>query len=304
MEFFLNRETPQKIDHFFKPSVERQKNKETMNTTKMNSNTNSKKIKRTCTCSTCGKSGHNASNKKFHPDYEFTGVSVPASAPKKKCRWCELWIEEWLLPGAKPVRDTKWHYESDMILMIQSQDHDGNQDHAYLQLACLECADNMEEHAGFVPQKKWLKEFGTEDPTAALAAADAIIKGGVSEPIPVVVVNKSNLVFCAEHTYGPIDVWYDCPKCLENAMYEVDQRDSPNVFPYKRCYKCDGRSSCGSYVDDDWICEGCAPEEEESEEEDDGFENCEIAGTFITTKINVPMKPPANIMRGGKRMTT
>lgn len=47
----------------------------------MNSNTNSKKIRKICTCSTCGKSGHNASNKKFHPDYEFTGVSVPAQPP-------------------------------------------------------------------------------------------------------------------------------------------------------------------------------------------------------------------------------
>ena len=83
---------------------------------KMNSNTNSKKTKKTCTCSTCGKTGHNASNKKFHPDYEFTGVSVPA--PKKICEWCEHWMEDWLLPGAEPERDTKWHYESDMIKMM------------------------------------------------------------------------------------------------------------------------------------------------------------------------------------------
>jgi hypothetical protein len=89
----------------------------------MNSNTYSKKIKKTCTCSTCGKSGHNASNKKIHPDYEFTGVSVPA--PKKICKWCEHWMEDWLEDGAEPVRDTKWHYESDMILMIYSEHHLG-----------------------------------------------------------------------------------------------------------------------------------------------------------------------------------
>jgi len=81
MDFFLNREAHQKIDHFFKPNVERQNKKINSQNNKMNSNTNSKKIKKTCTCSTCGKSGHNASNKKFHSDYEFTGVSVPA---KKK----------------------------------------------------------------------------------------------------------------------------------------------------------------------------------------------------------------------------
>lgn len=178
----------------------------------MNSNTNSKKTKRTCTCSTCGKTGHNASNKKFHPDYEFTGVSVPA--PKKICKWCEHWIEDWLLPGAKPVRDTKWHCESDMIKMMA--------DNGYIQLACDDCADGMEAN-GMIKQTDWLKEFGTEDPIAALAAA--------------------------------------------KAMYYVDQRDSPNVLPYKKCYECDGRSSCGNYVEDDWICEDCAPEEEEEEPE-------------------------------------
>ena len=65
---------PQKIDHFFGESVERQKNNKTMNTTKMNKQI---KTKKTITCSTCGKTGHNKNNEKFHPDYKFTGVSVP-----------------------------------------------------------------------------------------------------------------------------------------------------------------------------------------------------------------------------------
>jgi hypothetical protein len=64
---------PQKIDHFFGESVERQKNKETVRT-KMNKQI---KTKKTITCSTCGKTGHNKNNEKFHPDYKFTGVSVP-----------------------------------------------------------------------------------------------------------------------------------------------------------------------------------------------------------------------------------
>jgi hypothetical protein len=35
------------------------------------------KTKKTITCSTCGKTGHSKNNEKFHPDYKFTGVSVP-----------------------------------------------------------------------------------------------------------------------------------------------------------------------------------------------------------------------------------
>ena len=38
----------------------------------------------------------------------------------------------------------------------------------------------------------------------------------------------------------------------------VDDRDSPNVFPYKKCAFCHERSSCGNYTDDDqWQCESC-----------------------------------------------
>jgi hypothetical protein len=50
----------------------------------------------------------------------------------------------------------------------------------------------------------------------------------------------------------------------ERAERRVDQRDSPNVAPYKKCAFCHERSSCGNYTDDDqWQCESCAPEEEE-----------------------------------------
>ena len=38
----------------------------------------------------------------------------------------------------------------------------------------------------------------------------------------------------------------------------VDDRDSPNVFPYKKCGSCHERSSCGNYTNDGvWLCEDC-----------------------------------------------
>jgi hypothetical protein len=180
----------------------------------MNSNTNSKKIKKTCTCSTCGKTGHNASNKKFHPDYEFTGVSVPAPRQKVICQQCEIFLEDDSGDWAK--RTTKWYFKECVTLCI----HDGstNEERAGEILSMCEDCVGATDQWGYVEQKNWLKEFGTEDPSAAVAAA--------------------------------------------KAMCEVDQRDSPNILPYKKCYECDGRSSCGSYVEDDWICEDCAPEEE------------------------------------------
>ena len=58
-----------------------------------------------------------------------------------------------------------------------------------------------------------------------------------------------------------------CPSCEP----DVDARDSPNVFPYKKCAFCHERSSCGNYTDDDqWQCESCAPE--------DNRECCEMCG--------------------------
>ena len=62
-----------------------------------------------------------------------------------------------------------------------------------------------------------------------------------------------------------------CVMCVESIIGEeenhepdVDDRDAPNILPYKKCGFCQGRSSCGSYTDENvWQCEGCAPEEEE-----------------------------------------
>ena len=41
---------------------------------------------------------------------------------------------------------------------------------------------------------------------------------------------------------------------------DVDSRDAPNIYPYKKCSECGERSSCGQYKEDDWVCEGCDTE--------------------------------------------
>jgi hypothetical protein len=43
--------------------------------------------------------------------------------------------------------------------------------------------------------------------------------------------------------------------------WRVDEYESPNVYPYKKCSDCGERKSCGSYQDDCWFCEDCAEEE-------------------------------------------
>jgi hypothetical protein len=50
----------------------------------------------------------------------------------------------------------------------------------------------------------------------------------------------------------------------ERAERIVDQRDSPNIYPYKLCGFCTERKSCGSYNDEYncWECESCANDEE------------------------------------------
>ena len=44
---------------------------------------------------------------------------------------------------------------------------------------------------------------------------------------------------------------------------DVDDRDAPNILPYKKCGFCNERSSCGNYTDEDvWKCEDCTPDQE------------------------------------------
>jgi len=38
---------------------------------------------------------------------------------------------------------------------------------------------------------------------------------------------------------------------------DVDSRDAPNIYPYKKCSDCGERKSCGHYVDDEWYCDEC-----------------------------------------------
>jgi hypothetical protein len=37
----------------------------------------------------------------------------------------------------------------------------------------------------------------------------------------------------------------------------VDDRDAPNIYPYKMCCECEERNSCGKYRDGFWVCEEC-----------------------------------------------
>jgi len=38
---------------------------------------------------------------------------------------------------------------------------------------------------------------------------------------------------------------------------DVDARDAPNIYPYKKCSDCGERKSCGNYKENDWFCEDC-----------------------------------------------
>jgi len=56
-----------------------------------------------------------------------------------------------------------------------------------------------------------------------------------------------------------------CRNCCDN----VEDVDSPNIFPYKKCSLCEERMSCGKYDDDwNWFCERCHIEREENTCED------------------------------------
>jgi hypothetical protein len=73
----------------------------------------------------------------------------------------------------------------------------------------------------------------------------------------------------------------------ERAERKVDQRDSPNIFPYKLCGFCTERKSCGKYNDEDgcWECEDCASEEDEADE--------------VPMKVSNLSGPAADILKDG-----
>ena len=46
----------------------------------------------------------------------------------------------------------------------------------------------------------------------------------------------------------------------DDEIFNVDDRDAPNIYPYKECCDCGERKSCGLYDDDNkWFCEDCFP---------------------------------------------
>lgn len=95
--------------------------------------------------------------------------------------------------------------------------------------------------------------------------------------VPVVKANhfvcetcESKCVRLIEYCGLSGEEWNICEYCEikfdEERIQHVDDPDMPNVFPYKKCSVCEGRSSCGSYNENhDWVCEGCTPEEEEDD---------------------------------------
>ena len=60
------------------------------------------------------------------------------------------------------------------------------------------------------------------------------------------------------------DVVYEEDNYQDCFEQDVDDYDAPNIYPYKRCYHCEERKSCGSYNEDkEWLCEDCGKEDKE-----------------------------------------
>jgi hypothetical protein len=54
--------------------------------------------------------------------------------------------------------------------------------------------------------------------------------------------------------------FFVCDECEDDMMdlKDVDDFEAPNIYPYKKCTKCEERKSCGSYDEDrKWLCEDC-----------------------------------------------
>jgi hypothetical protein len=56
-----------------------------------------------------------------------------------------------------------------------------------------------------------------------------------------------------QRSYGP----RGAPAPESDDEEDVDARDAPNIYPYKKCSVCGERKSCGNYKENDWFCEGC-----------------------------------------------
>ena len=107
-------------------------------------------------------------------------------------------------------------------------------------------------------QKKWYEGLTAEQIEAVFAERERKNYAELVAPI----LPKEQYATCeecgrycytgGEHKEGEE---YICDDCDEE---DVDDRDAPNVYPYKKCSDCGERKSCGSYSDDnEWFCEDC-----------------------------------------------
>jgi hypothetical protein len=62
----------------------------------------------------------------------------------------------------------------------------------------------------------------------------------------------------------------------ESEEFNVDARDAPNIFPYKKCSVCGRRGSCGLYREGIWFCENC-----DEEDDEDLAYDCEVCGQHL-----------------------
>ena len=58
-----------------------------------------------------------------------------------------------------------------------------------------------------------------------------------------------------------VDEGWETPSDSEEEV-DVDDRDAPNTYPYKKCSECGDRKSCGNYKENDWFCEDCYEEDD------------------------------------------
>ena len=120
-----------------------------------------------------------------------------------------------------------------------------------------EIMDELRTMLGGIPDAEWSKNDARE---AELEIMTAIAERGETER------NEE------EKKQYPAN-WEEYCEIRDGA--DVDDRDAPNTYPYKKCSLCGERSSCGQYKEDDWVCEGC----------DEG--ECDECGTGLTADTHI-----------------
>ena len=120
-----------------------------------------------------------------------------------------------------------------------------------------EIMDELRTMLGGIPDAEWSKNDARE---AELEIMTAIAERGETER------NEE------EKKQYPAN-WEEYCEIRDGA--DVDDRDAPNTYPYKKCSLCGERSSCGQYKEDDWVCEGC----------DEG--ECDECGSGLTADTHI-----------------